>query len=261
MSEDRQTAPRGTTPLLDAPPEGFIIPLTYRGREWEYYQLLRRGATRFMCEQFQLGFTQAEGIVASANDYLYQEFSSDEMEEGDVWKIYLGRRIELDEEDVDGTDFIEGLLEDGALFVPDACRWTTVKEAPKLWVTRPNMKISRHEAESDDEGEDIIEDEDDDDDEDEKGGEENDNDNEEVEGAAEPIENEYDIEEDDDEEDESDYTESEAEETDSDEGTFDFNIYETGISMNTFNGDVYLDGEDDSDTTGASFEQEFETAA
>jgi hypothetical protein len=109
-----------------------------------------------MCEQFDLGFTQAEGIVAWANDWLFEEFSSDVIEEGDRWMIYLGRRIELDEEDVDGTDFIEGLLEDGALFAPKASKWTTVKEGPKLWVTRPNLGIVRHGIESDDEGEDMV---------------------------------------------------------------------------------------------------------
>jgi hypothetical protein len=117
------------------------------------------------------------------------------------------------------------------------------------------MKILKDEADSDDEGGDFVED-----DEDEKDDEENDN---EDEGTAEveasPIENEYDIDEDDDDEDESYYTETSAEETDSDEGTVDLNLYEVGISMDTHDGDVDWQG-DESDT-GASYEQEFETAA
>ncbi|RXW13134.1 hypothetical protein EST38_g12720 [Candolleomyces aberdarensis] len=106
----------------------------------EYQQLRQRGATHLMCETFNLGSTEDEGIFAWANEYLFGEFSSDAvMGEGDEWKIYLGRRIELEEEDVDGEGFIEGLLEDGVLFAPEESRWTTVKEGPNLWVTRPNL--------------------------------------------------------------------------------------------------------------------------
>jgi hypothetical protein len=63
---------------------------------------------------------------------------------GDIWKIHLGRRIELDEDDLDGSIFIEGLLEDLLLYPPlwssvNKYRneaWETVEESPGIWITR-----------------------------------------------------------------------------------------------------------------------------
>ena len=92
----------------------------------EYTQLLRRGATRLMCETFYLEFTKEDGIFAWADQNLYEEFSGPLMLPGDFWKIHLGRRIELDEDDLDGGQFLEELLEDALYFANRLIPWETV---------------------------------------------------------------------------------------------------------------------------------------
>lgn len=129
-------------------------PTEYRQehRETAYKELLRRGATRIMCETFHLEFSQQHGIYAWADPQLFEEFSGPAMEEGDFWKIHLGRRVTLDEDDEDGSAFIEGLLEDALLFPyrgPTTERtfekWETVEDRPGIWVTR--LKAHRHHTE------------------------------------------------------------------------------------------------------------------
>lgn len=89
---DRSLVPRGNTPLLDLDPaDNHILPEGYRGRETEYFQLLKRGATRLMCETFHLEFTYKDGIFAWADTNIYDEFSGPLMKTGDFWKIHLGR--------------------------------------------------------------------------------------------------------------------------------------------------------------------------
>lgn len=66
-------------------------------------ELLARGATRLMCETFELQFTPDAGIVAWADQDLFDEFTGDGVKRGDRWKNRLGRRVELDGEDVDGS--------------------------------------------------------------------------------------------------------------------------------------------------------------
>ena len=63
-----------------------------------------------MCETFHLSFSEEDGIIAWADDKIYEQFSGPAMLKGDFWKIHLGRRIDLDEDDLDGLMFIEGLL-------------------------------------------------------------------------------------------------------------------------------------------------------
>ncbi|KAJ2927726.1 hypothetical protein H1R20_g9364, partial [Candolleomyces eurysporus] len=192
----------------------------------EYQQLCQRGATWSMCETFDLGFTEDEGIFAWANDYLFEEFSSDVMEEGDEWKIYLGRRIELDQDDVDGEHFIEELLEDLVLFALEDSRWSTVKEGPNLWVTRPNLTGRT--------------------------------------GTARPwpVVNEYETDHETESENgsASDPSVSSAEETDN-EGTVDLCLHDVGISIDAQDGDTEWEDDESSDESnaGASNEQEFET--
>ncbi|RXW24224.1 hypothetical protein EST38_g1633 [Candolleomyces aberdarensis] len=254
LSEDRRMVPRGTTPLLDIDLSDLIPPPSYQdSRTMEYSQLRQRGATQLMCETFGLGFTEDEGIFAWANGYLFKQFSSDVMEEGDEWKIYLGRRIELDEEDVDGQGFIEGLLEDGVLFAPEGCRWATVKEGPNLWVTRPNSKIPRYEADSDDEEGDIV-------DEDEECDEEENGDSAETEPW--PVVDAYKTDDETESEKGSDYSVSSAEETDNEESV-DLCLYEVGISIDVKEEDTEWEGDWSSDESnaGTRSEQEFETEA
>ncbi|KAF5325702.1 hypothetical protein D9611_000422 [Ephemerocybe angulata] len=144
FSDDRATVARGTTPLLDLPKEGVIIPLSYAdGRAQEYLELIKRGATRLMCEEFSLEWTSEGGIWAWVNQALMDELGGHAME-GCTWKVYLGRRIQLDAEDVDGSVFVEGILEDGVLFSGKRrAAWVTVKdpEDDEVWVTRPNPDI------------------------------------------------------------------------------------------------------------------------
>jgi hypothetical protein len=94
-----------------------------------------------MCETFNLEYTRHDGIVAWADQDIFDSFSAPGMAEGDKWKIYLGRRIELDEEDKDGSLFIEGLLEDVLFYPVENCniQWRTFKEAPDVWATRAEM--------------------------------------------------------------------------------------------------------------------------
>jgi hypothetical protein len=125
-----------------------------------------------MCETFHLEFSE-DGIFAWADEDIYEQFSGPAMSKGDFWKIHLGRRIELDEDDLDGSMFIEGLLEDVLLYPAQISilskasnsrngycytlnnrlqdSWETVEEAPGIWVTR--LMMSRNMADSDSESE------------------------------------------------------------------------------------------------------------
>lgn len=109
-------------------------------------QLVQRGATAQMIERFQLSFTETRGIIAWADQDLFDEFSGPAMKEGDFWKIHLGRRVRLDEDDLDGALFMEGLLEDAMLFSqngslvdPTLVEWDTRHESPGVWVTKPRV--------------------------------------------------------------------------------------------------------------------------
>jgi len=159
---DRSLVPRGVTPVRDIeeaekpPPEycASQYPLHRPCREQEYHQLRERGATRLMCETFHLEFSYKGGIYAWADPELFDEFSGQKMRQGDHWKIHLGRRVALDNDDVDGSCFIEGLLEDALLFPyrdPQSARhfemWETTEESPGIWVTR--LKSHKEDDEDD----------------------------------------------------------------------------------------------------------------
>ena len=70
-----------------------IVPAEYTRREDMYYALLMRGATPEMCTRFKLRFYHELGIIAWADEELFEEFTGDLMEEGDLWQIYLGRCV------------------------------------------------------------------------------------------------------------------------------------------------------------------------
>ncbi|KAJ7630981.1 hypothetical protein FB45DRAFT_1152655 [Roridomyces roridus] len=132
---DRVSQARGSTPLREE--ERYNYPGEYYGDRGQYEELRQRGATRLMCLTFNLEFRSDVGIIAWADGDIYDEFAGPLMQEGDYWKIMLGRRIELDEEDADGSLFIEGLLEDALLYPHiSGCKWETVEETPGVWVTR-----------------------------------------------------------------------------------------------------------------------------
>ncbi|KAF5329816.1 hypothetical protein D9619_009330 [Psilocybe cf. subviscida] len=129
---DRRLMPRATTPLREVDSAcNPIPPLEYRrstsnwpkispDRTEEYMQLLKRGANQIL-----------------------EAFAGPLMQRGDFWKIHLGRQIQLDADDVDGSVFIEDLLEDAVMFPMrvEGCtktheRWETKEETPGIWVTR-----------------------------------------------------------------------------------------------------------------------------
>jgi len=158
LNSDRSRIPRGTTPLFDINPSACAPSSGYHNRA-EFRALLQRGATRLMCETFHLSFSQKDGIIAWADDDIYEQFSGPAMLKGDFWKIHLGRRIELDEDDLDGSMFIEGLLEDVLFYPPEWSttqkylneRWETVEENPGIWITR--LMTARNMDDSDGESE------------------------------------------------------------------------------------------------------------
>ncbi|KAG6861477.1 hypothetical protein C0995_016256 [Termitomyces sp. Mi166 len=146
---DREQAPRCTTPLLTIP--RVIRPLP--GYSYDQCNaLLQRGATRLMIETFKLEFSHEKGIFAWADSMLYKEFAGPKMLNGDFWKIQLGRRFDLDEDDLDGSSFIEGILEDVVMFpgkkLGDGAQWETVEESPGIWVTQMAKTASDNEEDS-----------------------------------------------------------------------------------------------------------------
>ncbi|KAJ7665266.1 hypothetical protein DFH06DRAFT_923309, partial [Mycena polygramma] len=133
---DHATDCRSESPL---PGEYASAPSFYAkpGGQIEYEELRRRGATRLMCETFNLEFSSDTGIIAWADDDIYTEFARPLMQRGDFWKIMLGTRVRLDEDDPDGSAFVEALLEDALVFpLSSGGKWETVEESPGIWVTR-----------------------------------------------------------------------------------------------------------------------------
>ncbi|KAJ6519862.1 hypothetical protein C8R45DRAFT_953032 [Mycena sanguinolenta] len=138
LNPDRLPNPRGDTPLHDYEPQSLLPPPAYMNRQVEYEALRQRGATRLMCETFNLEFDEATGIVAWADGDIYRQFSGPLMQHGDFWKIMLGRRVQLDDDDPDGSLLIEALLGDVILSpLASSQEWETVEESPGIWVTRP----------------------------------------------------------------------------------------------------------------------------
>ncbi|KAK0470248.1 uncharacterized protein EV420DRAFT_1499280 [Desarmillaria tabescens] len=150
MSLDRALVQRGTTPLNDLPLD-LPVPDIYANSPTEFQSLMRRGATVAMCLRYKLRFTRKHGIVARADEDLFDLFNTPTMEETDQWQIYLGRRIQLHSNDEDGREFLIDLLEDALIYplrsefsncFPE--RWETfVKDPsvfPVVWITRPMSK-------------------------------------------------------------------------------------------------------------------------
>ncbi|TEB15430.1 hypothetical protein FA13DRAFT_1721185 [Coprinellus micaceus] len=148
MHEDRALAPRGGTPLLDVPETDLEdIPLSYNDAGnfiigYDFYpavnRIRRTPAPRGVaCDE--------KGIVAWLNRDLMDEFAGPTIQDGDKWKVYLGRRVQLDSDDHDGTFFIEGTLEDALLYWnKNTARWVTLKEEGsdgKTWSTLPNPRV------------------------------------------------------------------------------------------------------------------------
>jgi hypothetical protein len=146
---DRVLSPRGTTPLLDIDRDNEHVPDAYRYcyPDREYFSLLERGATPLMCETFELEFSEEHGIIAWADDEIYDNFAGPMMKPGDLWKIHLGRRVCLDPYDFDGAQFLDDFLEENLLFPIGGkaeylhSPYETVLESPGIWATRPRQGI------------------------------------------------------------------------------------------------------------------------
>ncbi|KIJ25835.1 hypothetical protein M422DRAFT_38450 [Sphaerobolus stellatus SS14] len=136
-------APRGMTPIRTTY-ESDTRPATFLGSQEEYTALLERGATRLMIDTFHLSFENRTGIVAWADQELFDAWTTDAMGYGDCWKIMLGRRIKLSPDDLDGSEWLGNFLEE-ALLTSRYELYETVKESSGIWVTRPTefgMKIA-----------------------------------------------------------------------------------------------------------------------
>ena len=148
-SDDRCMSRRGTTPLVEPDPQ---VIASYSGSRFEYYRnLIERGATPVMCDTFNLEYTPYNGIVAWADQSIFDAFAGPGMPEGNKWKIYLGRRIQLDDGDLDGSEFIEDLLED-ILYYPVgtwAVQWRTFEESPGVWATAPQLRNEEDDSDTD----------------------------------------------------------------------------------------------------------------
>ncbi|PSR88884.1 hypothetical protein PHLCEN_2v5033 [Hermanssonia centrifuga] len=97
-----------------------------------------------------------EGIVDTADDALLEESKGRQMEETDVWKIYLGRGLTLDKADDDGTIFMVELVQEAVIWdfpkfrsKDTRSRWETIQEVdrPGIWITRPEDPAKEKEAE------------------------------------------------------------------------------------------------------------------
>ncbi|KIJ48506.1 hypothetical protein M422DRAFT_28447 [Sphaerobolus stellatus SS14] len=134
----RLLAQRSMTPLRttyedDRPPSSF------KGTREEYTALLQRGATRLMIATFHMDFKDETGIIAWADQDLYELWTTDIMKDGDYWKLMLGRRIKLSPDDPDGSEWIGDFLED-AFVTRSVSFYETVEESAGIWVTRPTER-------------------------------------------------------------------------------------------------------------------------
>lgn len=138
-------------------PDQYRNYLTNESNE-EYVALMTRGATRKMCERYHLEFTMDQGIVAWADSEIYEVYAGPVMRKGDFWKIYLGRSIDLDFEDIDGSEFMNDLLEEVLMYPLSFTerRWDTVEESPGIWATRPVNLSNNVKQDSEDSGDDAV---------------------------------------------------------------------------------------------------------
>ncbi|KAF8322302.1 hypothetical protein DL93DRAFT_2223885 [Clavulina sp. PMI_390] len=132
---DRQMAPRGDTPIFQDAVDMSEEHRPFDVSSEQYSQLIGRGASREMILQFQLHFEEQSGIFAWADQDLFDMYSTEVMAEGDTWKIALGRHIVRNHDDLDGSMFIEELLDE--ILRWSTHQWETVKDGDSSWVTRP----------------------------------------------------------------------------------------------------------------------------
>lgn len=125
----------------DSPPPADIPanlrPLAYIQDPHMFNELIARGATLAFCETWEATFDDKRGIIVRANAHLRWTYETI-IEEGGSWTIWIGRRIELCSDDLDGSLFMEEILD--LIFTEDhEGLWITYKEDQEgtSWVTRP----------------------------------------------------------------------------------------------------------------------------
>ncbi|KIJ48251.1 hypothetical protein M422DRAFT_248051 [Sphaerobolus stellatus SS14] len=114
-----------------------------------------------MIDTFHLSFENTTGIVAWANQELFDAWTTNVMGYSDCWKIMLGCRIKLLLYDLDSSEWLGNFLEE-ALLTSCYELYDTIKESSGIWVTRPTefgMKIAHWPFTEDDLG---VQEEDDD---------------------------------------------------------------------------------------------------
>ncbi|KAF9256705.1 hypothetical protein L218DRAFT_881167 [Marasmius fiardii PR-910] len=147
---------RCTTPILDINPVRLhpeTVAYGYEDRLFEYECLLARGATRLMCEMFNLVYSHETGIVLEMKDPqhedLFDQWAGEAVlsSECESWKIFLGREIHLVDDDVDGTEYVDDFLEQALLFDGDTtvC-WSTTEVMPGFWETKAEPGVEEQES-------------------------------------------------------------------------------------------------------------------
>lgn len=100
-----------------------------------FNELIARGATLAFCETWKATFDDYRGIIIRANDRLREAYETLIGESGS-WTIWIGRRIEFCSDDLDGSLFMEDLLD--LIFTEDhEGLWITYREEGTSWVTGP----------------------------------------------------------------------------------------------------------------------------
>ena len=106
--------PRWEPPTVDINPNDY----PEDGRD-DLLELLRRGCSWDMVQNFDIRYSDRQGIIVSLHslDHLYASDDDDSSDDGVMGResshqIYLGWNIVLDEDDVDGEVYMDRVLED-----------------------------------------------------------------------------------------------------------------------------------------------------
>ena len=135
---------RGILTRCDSPPPeavpDHLRSSWYDDFPQEFDELVSRGATRAFCETWRARFNEDCGIVVRPSDDLRDCYEDLSEELGfpwyPHWSIWIGRRIKLEDWDLNGRRFMEDLL-DIIFCDDDDGLWITYKDHQDSWVTRP----------------------------------------------------------------------------------------------------------------------------
>jgi len=127
---------RSDSPLPEATPSDSR-PSWYNGFPQEFDELISRGATPAFCEIWRARFNEDSGIVVQPSDDFKGAYGALIEDLDFPWSIWIGRHIKLDDDDLDGSLFMESLL-DIIFYEDDDGLWITYKDHKDSWVTRPS---------------------------------------------------------------------------------------------------------------------------